>query len=260
MSYENLLFEVKEKVGWLTINRPAKLNALNRQTLKEISDALEAVKRDENIRVLAITGAGEKAFIAGADIEDLAALSPSEAYLYTRWGQEIVSSIENLGKPVIAAVNGYALGGGCELALACHIRVASKTARFGQPEINLGILPGWGGTQRLSRLVGKNIALEYLLTGMMIDAEEAYRIGLVNKVVEPSDLQNAVQTLANLIASKAPVSVRCILDSVNYGLNAPFHEALALEASLFTVTRSTEDSQEGLTAFLQKRPPAWKGR
>ena len=260
MSFENLLFDRDGAVALLTINRPQVLNALNSATIDELRRAVLDVRHDEAIRVLVITGAGEKSFVAGADINELAVQRPVEGKEHARQGQHVFDLIENLGKPVIAAINGFALGGGCELALACTLRIAASTARLGQPEINLGIIPGYGGTQRLARLVGKGVALDLMLTGRQVEADEALRIGLVNRVVPRESLMADVATLAGELATKAPVAMQYIIESVNRGLEVSFDKAQFLEATLFGLVASTEDMREGTQAFLQKRKPQFKGR
>ncbi|MHA2621214.1 MAG: enoyl-CoA hydratase/isomerase family protein [bacterium JZ-2024 1] len=260
MEYANILYEIKEQTAWITINRPDRLNALNSSTLEEIAGALESARADGTIRCVAITGSGTKAFIAGADIAELASLTGPGSYGYTRAGQAIINRIEEFPKPVIAAINGYALGGGFELALAAHIRFASENAQMGLPEINLAIMPGWGGTQRLPRLIGKGRALELLLSAQRISAEEAYRLGIVNRVFKQEELIPEVQKFAGVLATKPPIATRAILDAVNMGLNVSLDEALKYEAALFAVCRASEDSTEGLNAFLEKRTAQWKGK
>jgi enoyl-CoA hydratase len=260
MSFENLLVDRDEAVAVVTINRPKVLNALNRQTISELHRAIDELARDTGVRAVVITGAGEKAFVAGADINELAALSPVEGKEHGRTGQAVFDRIENLGKPVVAALNGFALGGGCELAMACTLRVAADTARLGQPEINLGIIPGYAGSQRLPRLVGKGIALEILLTGDMISAARAYEIGLVNRVVPAAELLTEAKKLAATLASKAPVATRYIIEAVNHGFEMPQGDAQFLEASLFGLVATTDDMKEGTRAFLEKRKAEWKGK
>jgi enoyl-CoA hydratase len=260
MSFDNLLIERDDAVAVITFNRPKVLNALNGQTLNELETALGDLKNDAAVRALVLTGAGEKAFVAGADINELAVLTPVEGKEHARRGQLLFDAIENLGKPVIAAINGFALGGGCELAMACTLRVAADSARFGQPEINLGLMPGYAGSQRLPRLVGKGIALEILLTGDMISAARAYEIGLVNRVVPAAELMTEAKKLAHLLASKAPIAVRYILDAVNHGMETPFAHGEFLETSLFGAIASSDDMREGTKAFLEKRKPAWTGK
>jgi enoyl-CoA hydratase len=259
MSFENLLLDRDGAVAILTINRPPVLNALNSATIDELRRAVLDVKHDEAIRVLIITGAGDKSFVAGADINELAVQTPVQGKEHARQGQHVFDLIENLGKPVIAAINGYALGGGCELAMACTLRIAANTARLGQPEINLGLTPGYGGTQRLARLVGKGVALDLLLTGRQVEADEALRIGLVNRVVPREALMADVTTLAGQLAAKAPVAMQYIIESVNRGLEVSFDQAQFLEATLFGLVASTDDMREGTQAFLQKRKPQFKG-
>jgi len=260
MAYENLLVERDGLVLTITINRPKVLNALNAATLTELSAAIDAARADDAVRVVVITGAGDRAFVAGADINELAALSPVAGREHGRRGQAIFERIERLGKPVIAAINGFALGGGCELAMACTIRIAADTARLGQPEINLGLIPGFAGTQRLPRLVGRGRALELLLTGQPIPADEAWRIGLVNRVVPAAQLTDDVRALASALAAKPAVAVRAILEAVAAGLDMSEREAEDYEAALFGLAFSTEDMREGTRAFLDKRKPEFKGQ
>jgi enoyl-CoA hydratase len=259
-SSENLIVERDGAVAVLTVNRPQVLNALNNQTLEDLRRTLLALQRDPAVRAIVITGAGEKAFVAGADINELAVQTPVDGRAHALRGQQVLNLIEHLGKPVIAAINGYALGGGCELAMACTLRIAAETARFGQPEINLGIIPGYGGTQRLPRLVGTGRALEVLLTGEHMSAAEALRLGLVNRVVPAADLMSEARALATNLAAKAPVAVRYILDSVTKGMQLPLGEAQVLEATLFGLVASTDDMREGTSAFLQKRKAEFKGK
>ena len=259
-TFENLLVEHADGVSTITVNRPKVLNALNAQTLDELRRAILAIKRDDGVRCVILTGAGEKSFIAGADINELAVQTPVSGREHARSGQHILDLIENLGKPVIAAINGFALGGGCELAMACTIRIAADTARLGQPEINLGIIPGYAGTQRLARLIGRGRALELLLTGDHVTAAEAHRLGLVNRVVPAAELMNEARTLATALASKAPVASRYILDAVNKGLDMAFADAQVFEATLFGLVSSTDDMREGTRAFLEKRKAEFKGQ
>jgi enoyl-CoA hydratase len=260
MAFENLLVERDGAIAVVTINRPKVLNALNTATLHDLQRLFAELKHDDAVRVVIVTGAGERAFIAGADISELAALSAAAAHTQALEGQRTVDAIEQLGKPVIAAVNGYALGGGCELAMACTIRLASETARLGQPEIQLGLIPGYGGTQRLARLVGKGRALEMMLTGAPIAAADAERIGLVNRVVPAAQLMTEARALAATLATQAPVAARLILDAVNGGLNMALADGCALEASLFGLSAATDDMREGTRAFLDKRKPVFHGR
>jgi enoyl-CoA hydratase len=256
---DNLQIAREGPIALLTVNRPQVLNALNGQTLVELGQAAEDLRRDAATRVVIVTGAGEKAFVAGADISELAELAPAQAQDRALLGQRVFDAVEQMGKPVIAAINGFALGGGCELAMACTLRIAADTARLGQPEVNLGIPPGFAGTQRLSRLVGKGAALDLLLTGRHVSAEEALRIGLVNRVVPAADLLTAARALATELAAKAPLAVRYIIDAVHRGSDVPFAEGAYLEASLFGLAFSTADMREGTRAFLDKRKPAFKG-
>ncbi len=259
-SLENLLIERDGAVALVTINRPKVLNALSTQTIDELRRAMLSLRHDDAVRAVILTGAGEKSFVAGADINELAAQTPASGREVSLRGQHVFDLIENLGKPVIAAINGYALGGGCELALACTIRLAVDTARIGQPEINLGIIPGYGGSQRLARLIGRGRALELLLTGEQISAADAYRLGLVNRVVTAANLMGEARKLAHALASKAPLAVRYILDAVNRGLEMPLREGQAFEATLFGLVAATEDMREGTTAFLEKRKAEFKGK
>ncbi len=258
MEYENLMCADQEGVRWITVNRPAKLNALNRATVGELATAAEAAARDPEVLAVVVTGAGEKAFVAGADIAELNTLEPAEAKEFALRGQAVFSAIERMTKPVVAAVNGYALGGGCELAMACHFRVAVSTAVFGQPEVKLGLIPGYGGTQRLPRLVGRGRALEILTTGRNVPAEEAERIGLVHRVVEPMALSQAVEELLKPILRNGPRAVGSCLDAVSYGLDMPFDDALLFEATLFGLGAGSEEMREGTAAFLEKRKPAFR--
>ena len=254
-----LLFELSDGIARITINRPDKLNALNATVLSELGDAITRVETDAAVRGVILTGAGSKAFVAGADITELAKQNPIEGKARSLLGQQVFRRLERCGKPVIAAVNGFALGGGCELAMACHIRIASDQARFGQPEVKLGIGPGYGGTARLPRLVGRGRALELLLTGAMIDAAEAYRIGLVNRVVPADKLLEEAQTMLRGIMENGPLAIQACLEAVDAGMEASLDQALLLEANHFGLLSSTADMQEGTTAFLEKRKPAFKG-
>jgi enoyl-CoA hydratase len=260
MPYQTLLLDVRDGVALITVNRPDKLNALNDQVVSELAQVAERLVSDAAIKGAILTGSGPKAFVAGADIADLARQGPFDGKARALRGQAMLRRLETAGKPVIAAVNGYALGGGCELALACHLRIASETAKFGQPEVKLGIAPGYGGTQRLPRLVGKGNALQLILTGEMIDAREALRIGLVNRVVPANELLAvAEQTLRGILAM-GPLAVALALEAVERGLEMPLEEGLLLEANHFGLLAATQDMQEGLKAFLEKRPPKFVGR
>lgn len=260
MSLENLQIERDGAVTIITLNRPKVLNALNAQTLDELTAAFDAAAADPEVRAVILTGAGDKSFVAGADINELAVQTPVGGRDHARRGQRLFDRIERLGKPVIAAVNGFALGGGCELAMACTMRLAADTARFGQPEIDLGIIPGYAGSQRLPRLVGRGRAQELLLTGDMISADEAFRIGLANRVVPAAQLMDEARTLAHTLAAKAPVAVRYILDAVASGADMAFAEAEDHEATLFGLVSTTDDMREGTRAFLEKRKPAFTGK
>jgi len=257
---ENLIYEKRNSIAYITVNRPKVLNALNRATMGELRAAFEDAKDDAGVRVVILTGSGEKAFIAGADIKELNQLSPVEAKEYTHRGQAVFDLIENLGKPTIACINGFALGGGCELAMACTIRLASENAKLGQPEVKLGIIPGYGGTQRLPRLVGKGMAMQLNLTGEMISAQEALRIGLMNEVTAPADLIARAEALAQKIAANAPLAIKYCMEAVNKGLDMTVSEGLFLEATLFAVSCATEDKKEGTSAFLEKRAPNFTGK
>ncbi len=260
MSYENLLYEKKDGIATITFNRPKVLNALNRETVEELQHALLDARDDASVRVLILTGAGEKSFVAGADIAGLAKREPVDGKDFSLFGQSVFHLLETIGKPSICAINGFALGGGCELALACSIRIASKTARLGQPEVKLGILPGYGGSQRLARLCGKGVAHELCLTGEMISAEEAMRIGLVNHVYEPAELIPAAEAMARKIIANAPLAVKFAMEAIERGIEMPLEEGTFLEATLFGLACATEDKREGTSAFLEKRPPQFHGK
>ncbi len=260
MPFDNLRIERDGAVAVVTIDRRHVLNALDRATLDQLRRAVLDLKHEETVRCLILTGAGEKAFVAGADIHELEQLSPNEAESYALAGQHVFDLVEHLGKPVIAAVNGFALGGGCELAMACTLRVAADSARFGQPEVKLGVTPGFAGTQRLPRLVGKGRALDLLLTGRTIDAPEALAIGLVNRVVPASELMATARSLASTLAALPPVAMRAIVEAVNRGLEMAFPEAAFLEATLFGLCFATSDMREGTRAFLEKRPASFTGK
>ena len=259
MAFDNLLIERDEATATVTINRPKVLNALNTETLDELRRAILELGQDERVRVVILTGAGEKAFVAGADINELAVQTPTGGREHALAGQRVFDLLENMGKPVIAAINGYALGGGCELAMACTLRLAADTAKLGQPEIALGLIPGYAGTQRLPRLVGKGKAMEMILTGAPIAADEAQRIGLVNRVVPAADLMAEARKLAAQLAKNAPIAMRYIISAVNTGVEIPFAEACQYEATLFGLVASTDDMREGTAAFLAKRTAEFKG-
>ena len=260
MSYENLLYEKRDGIAFITFNRPKVLNALNRKTMEDLRDVLVSARDDEAVRVLILTGAGEKSFVAGADIGELAVQTPVSGKETAAFGQSVLNLLENLGKPSIAAINGFALGGGCEVALACSIRLAAKTARLGQPEVKLGIMTGYGGSQRLTRLCGKGMANELCLTGEMISAEEALRIGLVNHVHEPAELLPAAEAMAKKIIANAPLSIRYTMEAIERGAEAPQAEGLYIETALFGLCAATEDMREGTRAFLEKRPAQFRGK
>jgi len=260
MSYENILYEKKEGIATITFNRPKVLNALNRKTVEELQSALLDARDDTSVRVLILTGVGEKAFVAGADIGELSQQTPVDGKDFSLFGQSVFHLLETIGKPSICAINGFALGGGCELALSCSIRIASKTAKLGQPEVKLGILPGYGGSQRLTRLCGKGVAHELCLTGEMIAAEEALRIGLVNHTYEPAELIPAAKAMAKKIIANAPLAVKFTMEAIERGMEMPLEEGLFLEATLFGVACATEDMREGTKAFVEKRPAAFNGK
>ena len=260
MAYENLIYEKKDGIAWITFNRPKVLNALNRKTIEELQAILTDARDDTAVRVLILTGSEEKAFVAGADINELARQTPVHGKEFSLYGQGVFHLLETIGKPSICAINGFALGGGCELALSCSIRLASKTAKLGQPEVKLGILPGYGGSQRLARLCGKGMAHELCLTGEMINAEEAQRIGLVNHIYEPTVLLPAAEAMAKKIIEKAPLAVKYCMEAIERGVEMPQEEGLFLEATLFGVCCATEDMREGTKAFLEKRPPNFQGK
>jgi enoyl-CoA hydratase/carnithine racemase len=256
----NVVYEKKGAIAYVTVNRPKVLNALSRTTWADLRTAFEDARDDAEVQGAILTGAGNKAFIAGADISELARATAIDAEQSSRFGQEVLDLIENLGKPVIAAINGFALGGGCETAMACTMRIAVDDAKFGQPEVSLGLLPGGGGTQRLPRLVGKGRALQLILSGEMISAQEAYRIGLINEIVPAADLIPRAEAILNRIGSNAPVAVRLALEATNRGLETSQSEGLLLEASYFGLCAATEDKDEGTSAFLEKRAPRFHGR
>ncbi|WP_122628052.1 short-chain-enoyl-CoA hydratase [Lucifera butyrica] len=258
--FENLLFEKDNGIGMITINRPKALNALNGATLSELDALCDQLAKDNSVKVVIVTGSGEKAFIAGADITEMQPMSAVEGRNWGKFGQAVFNKLENLPQPVIAAVNGFALGGGCELAMACDIRIASEKAKFGQPEVTLGITPGFGGTQRLPRLVGKGRAKELLYTGDMIDAAEAYRIGLVNKVVPPEELLTVAKGMAAKILSRAAVAVQLCKAAVNEGMDMDLDSGVAYEAEVFGLCFATADQKEGMTAFTEKRKANFTGK
>jgi len=260
VGYENIRMETDEGVAILTIDRPKSMNALNHQTLTELAHAFDAVAQDEAVGALVVTGAGEKAFVAGADIAEMSELGAAEAQCYSRFLQESLDALERSPKPVIAAVNGFALGGGCELAMACHVRIAARSARFGQPEVNLGLIPGAGGSQRLPRIVGRGRALDLILSGDMIDADEAHRIGLVNHVVAPDELAGFVGEYAGKLQGKSPLALRRALEAVVSGAECAQDDAMRFEASLFALCFASEDMREGTRAFMEKRKASFTGR
>jgi enoyl-CoA hydratase len=259
-TFETLLYEKKGGIAYVTLNRPKVLNALSRRTWEDLRAAFEDARDDAAVRGVVLTGAGDKAFIAGADISELAHVTAVEAKTSSAYGQGVLDLIENLGKPVIAAVNGFALGGGCETAMACTIRIAAEHAKFGQPEVKLGLIPGGGGTQRLPRLVGKGRALQLILSGEIIGAQEAHRIGLVNEVVPAAELIARAEAILRQIFANAPIAVTYSLEAVNRGMETSQAEGVAIEASLFGLCAGTEDKHEGTQAFLQKRAPQFEGR
>ena len=260
MALENVKFEKKNQIAYVTIDRPKVLNALNMATMEELQEVFTDLAADTAIRVVILTGGGEKSFVAGADINELQKNNPVQAKAYTHRGQAVLDLIENLGKPVIACINGFALGGGCEIAMACTMRLASEKAKLGQPEVKLGIIPGYGGTQRLPRLVGTGLAMQILLTGEMISAQEAHRIGLVNEVLPPDKLIPRAEEIAGKIIANGPLAIQYCMEAVNQGLNMTLQEGLFLEATLFSVCCATDDKNEGTTAFLEKRPANFQGK
>ncbi|KEO83412.1 enoyl-CoA hydratase-related protein [Tumebacillus flagellatus] len=260
MTYENLLFEVRDHIGFITLNRPKSLNALNSALLRELGHLLDEIKTNDDIRAVILTGSGEKAFAAGADISEMQPMTAIQGRKFSADGMDSITKLETLPQPTIAAVNGFALGGGCEVALACDLRIASTNAKFGQPEVNLGVTPGFGATQRLPRLVGAGIAKELLLTGDTIGADRAYEIGLVNHVVEPAQLMDKAIEIAAKMASKGQLSVRMTKQGVNEGMNMDVERGLQYETELFALSFSTEDQKEGMQAFLEKRPANFQGK
>jgi enoyl-CoA hydratase len=260
LKLENVVYDKKGPIGYVTLNRPKVMNALNKATINELQGVFEDARNDSAVRGVILTGAGEKAFAAGADIAEIANNTAVEAEEATRRGQALTDLIENLGKPVIAAVNGFALGGGCELAMACTIRIAAESAKFGQPEVRLGVMPGYGGTQRMPRLIGRGRALKLILSGEVIDASEAYRIGLVDELEPDTHVIERAETVLKKIMANAPLSVRYALEAVNKGLETSVAEGLLLEASLFAICTSTDDKKEGTSAFMEKRSPNFRGK
>ncbi|MGC1485436.1 MAG: enoyl-CoA hydratase-related protein [Candidatus Acidiferrum sp.] len=260
MAYENLLYEKRDGIAFVTFNRPKVLNALNRKTVEELREVLLDAGEDAEVRVIILTGAGEKSFVAGADIGELAQQTPVNGKEFSLFGQSVFHLLETMGKPSICAINGFALGGGCELALSCTIRIASKTAKLGQPEVKLGIIPGYGGSQRLARLCGKGAAQELCLTGEMIPAEEALRIGLVNHIYEAAELLPAAEAMAKKIIANAPIAVKYTMEAIERGVEMPQEEGLFLEATLFGLACATEDMREGTKAFLEKRTAKFAGK
>ena len=259
MEYENIIFEKKNGIGYVTVNRPEALNALNDSVIEELDSVFRAIDRDDEVRVVIITGAG-RAFVAGADIAQMSRLDGSEGRVMSMRGQKVMEFIEFMDKPVIAAVNGFALGDGNELSMACDIRIASETAKFGQPEVNLGIIPGYGGTQRLPRLVGRGMAKKLIYSAEIIDAEEAYRIGLVDEVVPADQLMDTAAKLAETIASKAPIAVKMAKAAINNGMNTDLKTGVQFEAEAYTSTFVSEDRVEGMKAFVEKRPAEFKNK
>ena len=260
MSYENILLEKTDGIARVTVNRPKVLNALNHQTLTELGHAFDDVKDDADVAVLILTGSGEKAFVAGADINELAKMEALEAKDVAFFGQQVMARLERLGKPSIAMVNGFALGGGCELALACTLRTAATTARFGLPEVSLGIIPGYGGTQRLARIAGPAVAREWVLTGDMFSAEQAHAVGVVNRIFAPDELEAGTLKLAKTIASRAPIALRLGMEAVARGINMSQQEGEMMECDMFGLASTTQDMKEGMAAFLEKRKPNFQGK
>jgi len=260
MSYENLLVERQGGVAKVTFNRPKVMNALNDHTLRELAAALDDLKADDAVRCVVLTGAGEKAFIAGADINELAKMNPLEAKDLAYFGQTVLARLERMGKPTVAMVNGFALGGGCELALACTLRTASTAARLGLPEVSLGIIPGYGGTQRLARIAGPGVAREWVLTGELYSAEEAHRVGVINRLFAPEELEEGTMKLVHTLLSRAPVALRLGMEAINRGINVSQQEGEIMECDMFGLAATTEDMKEGMQAFLEKRKAEFKGR
>lgn len=259
-TYNNVLYQTDNGIGMITLNRPKALNALNSELLTELNGLLDEIAQDESVKVVIVTGAGDKAFVAGADIAEMQSMSPMEGRAFGKFGQAIFNKLENIPQPVIAAVNGFALGGGCELAMACDIRIASDRAKFGQPEVSLGIVPGFGGTQRLPRLIGKGRAKELLYTADMINAEEAYRIGLINKIVSADELLSTAKELAEKIMARAQVAVQLCKAAVNTGMDTDLASGIAYEAEVFGLCFASADQKEGMSAFVGKRKPNFTGK
>ena len=260
MAYENILLEIEGSVATITVNRPKVLNALNHQTLEELASAFDEVKGDSLVRGLIVTGSGDKAFVAGADINELAEMKAMHAKDVAYFGQQAFARLEKLGKPSIAMINGFALGGGCELALACTLRTMSTAAKLGLPEVSLGIIPGYGGTQRLSRIAGPGVAREWILTGGMISAEEAHRVGAVNRIFAPEELAEGTRKLLGTILTRSPVAVRLAMETINRGLNMSQQEGEIIETDMFGLASTSEDMKEGMAAFLEKRKPEFPGK
>ena len=260
MSYENILCEVDGAIGRITFNRPKVMNALNHQTLSELAHALDALRDDEAVRCVVLTGSGEKAFVAGADINELAKMKALQAKDVAFFGQQVFARLETLGKPSVAMINGFALGGGLELALACTLRTASTNARVGLPEVSLGIIPGYGGSQRLARIASPGVAREWVLTGDMFGAEEAHRIGVVNRVFAPEELEEGTMKMVHTILSRGPIAVRLGMEAIRRGLNMSQQEGEIIESDMFGLASTTEDMREGMTAFLEKRKPDFQGK
>src|SRR6266436_1138622 len=260
LALETVIYEKKGAIAYVTLNRPKVLNALNKTALADLRAAFEDARDDSSLHGVILTGAGDKSFIAGADINEVATDTPVQAEEKTRRGQHLMDLIENLGKPVVAAINGFALGGGCEAALACTIRLAAETAKFGLPEVKLGVIPGYGGTQRLPRLVGRGRALQLILSGAMINAQEAYRIGLINEIVPRSELITRAEAILAQITANAPLAIKFSLEAVNKGLETSQAEGLLIESSLFAICAASDDKKEGTAAFVERRAPQFKGR
>jgi len=260
MSYENILCEVDGAIGRITFNRPKVMNALNHQTLSELAHALDALRDDEAVRCVLLTGSGEKAFVAGADINELAKMKALQAKDVAFFGQQVFARLETLGKPSVAMINGFALGGGLELALACTLRTASTNARVGLPEVSLGIIPGYGGSQRLARIASPGVAREWVLTGDMFGAEEAHRVGVVNRVFAPEELEEGTMKMVHTILSRGPIAVRLGMEAIRRGLNMSQQEGEIIESDMFGLASTTEDMREGMTAFLEKRKPDFQGK